>query len=143
MKSYFSAMVAHNTSVHQTAPDESDRPSAQLQCEQPCSTDEILHSQESDPPLTMSKAQRMAEFFGVLADPNRLRLLSVMAKQELCVYDLAALVDMSESAVSHQLKTLRTMRVVRYRKQGRNVFYTLDDSHILELYQTAAEHLDE
>ncbi len=136
-------MVAQNTSIPQKAPDDSDLPSAQLQCEQPCVTDEMRHSQESETPLSMPKAQRMAEFFGVLADANRLRLLSVLAKQELCVYDLAALVEMSESAVSHQLRTLRTMRVVRYRKQGRNVFYTLDDSHILDLYRTAADHLDE
>ena len=85
----------------------------------------------------------MAEFFGVLADANRLRLLSILAERELSVSDLAAIAEMSESAVSHQLRTLRAMRLVRYRKQGRNVFYALDDSHILELYQTAAEHLDE
>ena len=136
-------MVAQNTSIPQKARDESERPSAKSLCEQPCSTDETIHERDIEAPLSMSKAQRMAEFFGVLADPNRLRLLSIMAKRELCVYDLAAIAEMSESAVSHQLRTLRTMRVVRYRKQGRNVFYTLDDSHILDLYQTAAEHLDE
>ena len=136
-------MVAQNTSIPQKDRGESDRPSAQSPCEQPRATDEHVHDRESEAPLSMSKAQRMAEFFGVLADPNRLRLLSILAKRELCVYDLAALAEMSESAVSHQLRTLRTMRVVRYRKQGRNVFYTLDDSHILDLYQTAAEHLDE
>ncbi|MGK7906511.1 MAG: ArsR/SmtB family transcription factor [Synechococcus sp.] len=136
-------MVAHNTSIPQDDRVESDRPSAQLPCEQPCSTNKILHDREIEAPLSMSKAQRMAEFFGVLADANRLRLLSIMAKQEMCVYDLAAIVGMSESAVSHQLRTLRAMRLVRYRKQGRNVFYALDDSHILDLYQTAAEHLDE
>ena len=76
-------------------------------------------------------------------DPSRLRLLSVLAKQELCVCDLATIVDMSESAVSHQLRTLRTMRVVSYRKKGRKVFYSLDDNHILELYRTTAEHLSE
>ncbi len=85
----------------------------------------------------------MAEFFSVLADANRLRLLSILAEQELCVCDLAALVEMSESAVSHQLRLLRSMRLVRFRKQGRKVFYTLDDRHVLDLYRTAAEHLDE
>ncbi|MGK7908425.1 MAG: ArsR/SmtB family transcription factor [Synechococcus sp.] len=136
-------MVAQNTSIPQDDRVESDRPSAQLPSKQPCSTNEILNDREIEAPLSMSKAQRMAEFFGVLADANRLRLLSIMAQREMCVYDLAAIVEMSESAVSHQLRTLRSMRLVRYRKQGRKVFYTLDDSHILDLYQTAAEHLDE
>lgn len=93
--------------------------------------------------LPMTKAQRMAELFGVLADPNRLRLLSALASQELCVCDLAAAAKMSESAVSHQLRVLRTMRLVSYRKEGRNVYYDLADSHIINLYREIAAHLDE
>ncbi len=94
--------------------------------------------------LSMVKAQQMAELFGVLADPNRLRLLSALAAaQELCVCDLAAALKMSESAVSHQLRLLRTMRLVSYRKEGRNVYYGLADSHIVNLYHSVAEHLDE
>jgi DNA-binding transcriptional ArsR family regulator len=93
--------------------------------------------------LKTEKAQRMAEFFSLLGDANRLRILSVLAQKELCVCDLAAALEMSESAVSHQLRTLRVMRLVSYRKQGRNVFYHLQDSHVLNLYQSVAEHLDE
>ena len=93
--------------------------------------------------LSTGKAQRMAELFGVLADPNRLRLLCALASQELCVCDLAAVVKMSESAVSHQLRILRTMRLVSYRREGRNVYYGLADSHIINLYREVAEHLDE
>ena len=93
--------------------------------------------------LGVEKAQRMAEFFSLLGDPNRLRILSALAVQELCVCDLAAVVKMSESAVSHQLRALRAMRLVGYRKQGRNVFYCLKDSHVLNLYREVAEHLDE
>lgn len=93
--------------------------------------------------LNTAKAQRMAEFFNLLGDANRLRLLSVLAKQELCVCDLAATLSMSESAVSHQLRALRAMRLVRYRKVGRQVFYSLLDRHVLELYNAVAEHLDE
>lgn len=93
--------------------------------------------------LSSDKAQRMAEFFSFLGDANRLRILSVLAKEELCVSDLAALLEMSESAVSHQLRNLRAMRLVSYRKQGRNVFYQLHDSHVFHLYQAVAEHLDE
>ncbi len=93
--------------------------------------------------LSEEKSQRMAEFFSLLGDPNRLRILSALAVSELCVCDLAAAVKMSESAVSHQLRTLRSMRLVGYRRQGRNVFYYLKDSHVLNLYREVAEHLDE
>ncbi len=93
--------------------------------------------------LSVDQAQAMAEFFGVLADPNRLRILSVLARQETCVQDLAQLTKMSESAVSHQLRTLRTSRLVRYRKRGRKVFYSLKDQHIQMVYQAVAEHLEE
>ncbi|NJN86757.1 MAG: helix-turn-helix transcriptional regulator [Leptolyngbyaceae cyanobacterium SL_7_1] len=93
--------------------------------------------------LSVDKAQRMAEFFALLGDANRLRILSALAVEELCVCDLAAIVKMSESAVSHQLRALRALRLVSYRKQGRNVFYYLKDSHVLNLYREVAEHLDE
>jgi ArsR family transcriptional regulator, lead/cadmium/zinc/bismuth-responsive transcriptional repressor len=86
--------------------------------------------------LPMDQAQRRAELFTVLADPNRLRLLSVLAKQELCVCDLAAGLKMGESAVSHQLRVLKSMRMVNYRKEGRNVYYSLADSQAIELYNS-------
>ncbi len=93
--------------------------------------------------LSIDRAQMMAEFFGVLADPTRLRILSVLARQEMCVQDLAQHTQLSESAVSHQLRTLRSARLVGYRKQGRSMFYCLKDHHIASLYQTVAEHLEE
>lgn len=93
--------------------------------------------------LSVEKAQRMAEFFGTLGDANRWRILSALALQEMRVRDLAEAVDMTESAVSHQLRILRTMRLVSYRKQGRNVVYGLKDHHIFNLYHDVSEHLDE
>jgi DNA-binding transcriptional ArsR family regulator len=93
--------------------------------------------------LPLEKAQQLAAFFGVMADPSRLRLLSLLAQQELSVSDLAQQVGVSRSAVSHQLQMLRVMRLVRFRRQGRQVFYALDDEHILQLYQLALEHLEE
>lgn len=96
-----------------------------------------------NPILTLEKAQRMAEFFSLIGDANRLRILSILAHQELCVGDLAATLNMSESAVSHQLRILKAMRLVKYEKRGRKVFYRLQDHHVLELYQSVAEHLDE
>jgi ArsR family transcriptional regulator, lead/cadmium/zinc/bismuth-responsive transcriptional repressor len=104
-------------------------------------TDQIQQVQQEI--LSAEKAQRMAEFFALMADANRLRLLSLLAKQEWCVGDLAVAIGMNESAVSHQLKTLRALRLVRYRKQGRHVFYQLQDHHVLDLYHAVVEHLDE
>lgn len=93
--------------------------------------------------LSTEKAQRMAEFFSALSDPHRLKLLSALAQQELCVCDLAATVKMGESAVSHQLRVLRSQRLVKYRRQGRNIYYGLADDHIMALYREVAEHLEE
>jgi DNA-binding transcriptional ArsR family regulator len=112
----------------------------------PAATPVCLHEQVNLPIqqiLSIEKAQRMAEFFGVLGDPNRWRILSALALQSMRVSELAAAVEMSDSAVSHQLRLLRNMRLVRYFKQGRNVIYCLKDQHIFNLYREASEHLDE
>ncbi len=93
--------------------------------------------------MTVEQAQQMSEFMGFLADPNRLRILSLLTNQEMCVGDLAIALDMNESAVSHQLRTLRSIRLVRFRKQGRHVFYCLQDHHVLDFYQSIMEHLNE
>lgn len=93
--------------------------------------------------VTTEKAQQMAQFFGAMADPHRLKLLSALVKAELCVCDLAAVVKMSESAVSHQLRLLRNLRLVKYRREGRNVYYSLADDHVVNLYREVAEHLEE
>jgi len=93
--------------------------------------------------LEPNKAQQMAEFFRLLGDANRLRIISLLAKRDLCVCDLARLLEMSESAVSHQLRTLRSLRLVSHSKRGRRVYYSLLDHHVLELYRSVAEHLDE
>lgn len=117
----------------------SDTPNCESHC--PIHLDSVRQVQPEI--LTTGKAQRMAELFGALADPNRLKLLSALASQELCVCDLAAVVKMSESAVSHQLRLLRTLRLVSYRREGRNVYYGLADSHIINLYREVVEHLNE
>ncbi|MEM7697177.1 MAG: metalloregulator ArsR/SmtB family transcription factor [Verrucomicrobiota bacterium] len=104
------------------------------------------HSGESTKgvfPLEVEDSQRMAEFFGVLADPTRLRLISLLSNSESCVCDLAESLSVSESAVSHQLRALRNARLVRYRKSGRQVFYRLHDHHVFDLYKTVREHLAE
>lgn len=95
------------------------------------------------PPLSAEAAQALAETFRVLGDPTRIRLIAAMALTERCVGNLAAMVGMSESAVSHQLRMLRAARLVRTRRAGRQVFYTLDDGHILALYEQGLSHVHE
>lgn len=86
-------------------------------------------------------AARVAQLFKALSDPSRVRIISALIRTELCVHDLAAMLGMSQSAVSHQLRSLREMYIVRYRKQGRRVYYQLDDVHIFELFQGGLEHV--
>ncbi|MBD2433051.1 MULTISPECIES: ArsR/SmtB family transcription factor [Nostocales] len=93
--------------------------------------------------ISVEKAQQMSEFFNALADPNRLRLMSALVNRELCVCDLAAAVKMGESAVSHQLRILRSQRLVKYHREGRNIYYSLADNHVMSLYQEVSEHLKE
>ena len=84
---------------------------------------------------------RMAETFKALADPTRVRILHALSHAELCVGDLALLLGMSESAVSHQLRMLRNLHIVRSRRDGKLVFYTLDDDHVIRLFQLSLEHV--
>lgn len=85
----------------------------------------------------------LAETFRTLGDPTRVRLLSALSRAELCVCDLAALLGLTESAVSHQLRLLRSLRLVRARRDGRMVFYRLDDDHIVRLLAQGREHIEE
>ncbi len=87
-------------------------------------------------------ATRLSEIFKALSDPSRVRIISALTHTELCVYDLAAALGMSQSAVSHQLRSLREMRLVRYRKEGRHVYYQLDDEHIGDLFRRGLEHVE-
>jgi ArsR family transcriptional regulator len=83
----------------------------------------------------------LAELFKALGDPTRLRLIAALAAGEQCVGDLATALAMTESAVSHQLRTLRQLRLVCARKAGRQVYYALDDEHIAELFQRGLDHV--
>lgn len=82
----------------------------------------------------------LADVFGVLADPGRLRLLTALLEGEMCVCDLAAATGLSESAVSHALRLLRAHRVVRVRRSGRRAYYRLDDAHVRMLLDLALTH---
>jgi ArsR family transcriptional regulator, lead/cadmium/zinc/bismuth-responsive transcriptional repressor len=88
-------------------------------------------------------AAALAATFAVLGDPTRVRLLDALAQRELCVCELAELVGSTESAVSHQLRLLRSLRLVRSRRAGRQVYYALDDDHIRALLTQGRTHIEE
>jgi len=86
-------------------------------------------------------ASQLASTFQALAYPTRVRLISALTTSDLCVCDLAAVLGMSQSAVSHQLRSLRDLRLVKAHKLGRVVYYSLDDAHIADLYERGLEHI--
>jgi DNA-binding transcriptional ArsR family regulator len=88
-------------------------------------------------------AAALAATFSVLGDPTRVRLLDALAQRELCVCELAELIGSSDSAVSHQLRLLRSLRLVRSRRSGRMIFYRLDDDHIRLLLDQSRRHIEE
>lgn len=92
--------------------------------------------------LPEDAALELAETFRLLTDPGRVRLIAaLLAADELCVCDLSEITGLSQTACSHNLRLLRAQRLVRYRKQGRNVYYTLDDDHIRLLLDVALQHV--
>ncbi|HHW54931.1 MAG TPA: winged helix-turn-helix transcriptional regulator [Firmicutes bacterium] len=91
--------------------------------------------------LDEQEINRLAETFKVLGDPTRIKILSALATEELCVCDLAAALELSVSAVSHQLRVLKGARLVKYRREGKNIFYSLDDEHVISLFRLALEHV--
>jgi len=110
----------------------------------------ICTAEHSDDTLVRSVVEQMldtataadvSELFKALADPTRVRIISILAHTEICVGDLCVALDMSQPAVSYQLRILRTLRIVRARKDGKHVFYTLDDDHVYQLYHQGVDHV--
>ncbi|MFQ5510260.1 MAG: ArsR/SmtB family transcription factor [Candidatus Krumholzibacteriia bacterium] len=85
----------------------------------------------------------MAEIFKALSDPTRVRILYALSVRELCVCDLANLLGRSSSSISHQLRLLRHMKLVRFRKAGKSTYYSLDDEHIHNLFREGLKHAEE
>lgn len=86
---------------------------------------------------------RLSEFFKVFSDATRIQMLYVLSLEELCVCDITEVLNMTQSAVSHQLKILRQERLVKYRRDGKTVFYSLDDDHIRQLLNQGLDHIHE
>lgn len=111
-------------------------------CEIFCSNQEKISSvrkkMHSEPVF-----HRLADTFSILGNPSRLKIIFALSQEELCVCDLAILLDISKSAVSHQLKLLRNARLAKYRREGKMSFYALDDEHIGKLFEQGLRHVNE
>jgi ArsR family transcriptional regulator len=85
----------------------------------------------------------LAELFKVFGDSTRIKILWALAEAEMCVCDIAFLLNMTQSAISHQLRVLKQSRLVKYRKDGKIVFYSLDDEHIKQIFEQGLTHINE
>jgi len=111
-------------------------------CERPCLHFEAVQAARATL-LPLDDAHSLADVFGVLADPTRVRMVQALSERELCVCDLANVLRLRQSTVSHQLRLLRALRIVRYRKEGRVAYYTLDDAHVSGLLAQCLDHVRE
>ncbi len=88
-----------------------------------------------------SDISRLADFYKILADPTRCKIICALMQQELCVCDIANILSMSKSSVSHQLSKMKNVGIVRCRRCGKEVYYALDDDHIGQIFSVTMEHL--
>jgi DNA-binding transcriptional ArsR family regulator len=111
-----------------------------------CSTTYVNRERVSRVEKAMSSERTVTELAGifkVLGDPTRVRILQALSLEELCVCDIASLLGMSQSAVSHQLRVLRSCRLVKFRKEGKMAYYSLDDDHVMRLFSEGLKHVTE
>lgn len=101
------------------------------------------HVQVRDRRLADESALALADTFKVLGDVTRVRILDALTRAEVPVCDLAEMLGISQSAVSHQLRVLRQARLVKSRRDGQHIYYTLDDHHIVKLFEQGLEHVEE
>lgn len=85
----------------------------------------------------------VSEFFKIFGDSTRIRIINVLMHSEMCVCDIAHILKMSQSSISHQLRIMKQAKIVKYRKQGKMVYYFLDDKHIGEIFSKGVEHIGE
>nr|WP_272878336.1 metalloregulator ArsR/SmtB family transcription factor [Clostridium sp. Cult3] len=104
-------------------------------------TDDITLKEIKESIYDEETINRLAQTFKALADPTRLRIIYVLSKQPLCVCDIANLLDMTQSAISHHLRLLRNLRLVKFKKEGKMVIYSLDDDHVLQLFKQGMDHV--
>ncbi|MFC4807930.1 ArsR/SmtB family transcription factor [Paenibacillus sp. GCM10023250] len=110
-------------------------------CDDTCDGTEADLSLVKDNMVDDTAASDMADLFKTLGDPTRVKIIHALTLSELCVHDLTQVLGMGQSAVSHQLRFLRNLRIVKRRKVGKTVFYSLDDSHVEQMFIQTLQHL--
>lgn len=112
-----------------------------------CCTQYIIHSEIIDKlkgkELEGDVANKLAGLFKAIADPTRIKILNILMNTEACVCDIAALTNMTQSAISHQLRVLKMSRLVKSRKSGKVVYYSLDDNHVCDIFYKGLSHVNE
>ena len=111
-------------------------------CEGYCIHDESIEKAEKSKP-TEDMIVDLSELFKVLGDPTRIKIIYALFESEMCVCDIATLLGMTQSAISHQLRVLKKSRLVKNRKEGKTVFYSLDDEHIHSIFECGLSHIKE
>lgn len=103
--------------------------------------DAASHNTQHFVELDDQTSQRLADIFKILGDPTRIKLLALLTSDEMRVSDIASALDMGQSAISHQLRVLRNARLVKFRKEGKEAWYSLDDDHVVKLMKQGLEHV--
>ena len=111
-------------------------------CSEPHVHEDVVN-RVKDEMLTQEEFNDLSVLFKMYADPTRLKILSLLFKEEICVCDISKLLDMTQSAVSHQLSVLRQNRIIKYRRSGKNIYYSLDDEHIQLIFDAGLAHIME
>ena len=109
-------------------------------CEELCEHPQTICLAKAEA-LPDDQAQQVADLFKILGDTTRVKILQALSKRELCVCDIAAVVATGQSAVSHQLRILRNARLVKYRREGQNAWYSLNDDHVTLLLSQGIDHI--
>ena len=111
-------------------------------CSEPHVHEDVVN-RVKDEMLTQEEFNDLSVLFKMYADPTRLKILSLLFKEEMCVCDISTILDMTQSAVSHQLSVLRQNRIIKYRRSGKNIYYSLDDEHIQLIFDAGLAHIME
>lgn len=122
---------------HSAAEDEWDGAD---ECETECLHAEVVESVKREA-VELSRIDDLADLFKALSDQTRLRIIHSLLKQELCVCDLSDVLGMQQSAISHQLRVLRNLRIVKRRKEGKMMYYSIDDQHVEGLFLQGLDHI--
>jgi len=110
-------------------------------CDYFCRHEDIVNNARENM-LDDEKIYELADLFKVFGDSTRIKILRALAINEMCVCDIASLLCVSQSAVSHQLRTLKNARLVKFRRDGKVVYYSLDDDHVLSIFTQGLDHID-